>query len=367
MDPALYKMFLRPILFRLDAEEAHHLLHSFARRNKHLWPLAGLTLTYKATDLVCDLFGHQLSNPVGLAAGFDKNGDLVDFLGHAGFGFEELGSVTAIAREGNAKPRLFRLEEDEAVINRLGLNGEGVEVVAKKLAQKRFSLPLGLNIAKTNDPSITGDAAVADILSTFNQIKSLPLAYVTINASCPNTEEGIVTESLHMRNVFAEIRKVNSKQLPILVKLSPDSSHQLIAEMVEAASASGLQGFVCGNTTTGRDNLKSETRKIDEIGAGGLSGRPVKAKALRLCETVYELKQPQQIIIGCGGVASGQDAYDLIIAGASLIQVYTGLVFEGPGLPLAINQQLSAILKRNGQTLQQAIGAKYSTTASQRN
>jgi dihydroorotate dehydrogenase len=366
MDPVFYKNLLRPILFRLDPEDAHHLIHSFARNGWLLWPLLKNGLDYKKDDLACDLFGHRLSNPIGLAAGFDKNGDLVECLNCFGFGFEELGSVTALAREGNPKPRLFRLEKDEAVINRLGLNCEGADAVAAKLAKSRFSLPVGLNIAKTNDPTIVGDLAVQDILNTFSKINSLPLAYVTINASCPNTEEGIVTEAAQMRTAFAEIQKVNSQQLPILVKLSPDSSRQLIEEMVEAASAGGLAGFVCGNTTTSRANLTTNAARINEIGNGGLSGPPVKTKALQLCEVVYSLKSPSQIIIGCGGVSSGQDAYDFVTAGASFVQMYTGLIYGGPGLPLLINQQLAAILKRNTQTLQQAVGANHPPSAIKR-
>src|ERR1700722_1677332 len=140
MDPVFYKNILRPILFRLDPEDAHHLIHSFARSSRVVWPLLKNGLEYQKDDLACDLFGHRLSNPVGLAAGFDKNGDLVECLNCFGFGFEELGSVTALAREGNPKPRLFRLEKDEAVINRLGLNGEGADAVAAKLAKSRFSL-----------------------------------------------------------------------------------------------------------------------------------------------------------------------------------------------------------------------------------
>ncbi len=305
----------------------------------------------------CNLFGKSLHNPVGLAAGFDKNGDLAEFLNYLGFGFAEIGSVTAISKEGNPKPRLFRLERDGAVINRMGLNGEGADAIAAKLEHAKFGLPLGLNIAKTNDPNIVGDGAVKDILYTFDKIKSLPLTYVTINASCPNTKEGIVTEASHMRTVFTEVGKLNSGRLPILVKLSPDSSPELVAEMVEAASACGLSGFVCGNTSTGRENLSTDSAAITAIGLGGLSGKPLKNKALQLCRLVHSLKKSSQIIIGCGGIFSGQDAYQFISAGASFLQIYTGLVYEGPGLPLLINQELSAILHQNGQSLHEAIGA----------
>ncbi len=359
LSPAFYKQFIRPTLFRQDPEQAHLAIHKSIAMCRPLWPMFGKNFVYTESDLSCELFGQKLSNPVGLAAGFDKNGDLTEFLNYLGFGFAEIGSVTALSSEGNQIPRLFRLESDNAIINRMGLNGEGADAIAAKLEHAKFGLPLGLNIAKTNAPNITGDAAVKDILYTFNKIKSLPLTYVTINASCPNTKEGIVTEASHMRTVFTEVAKLNSGRLPILVKLSPDSSPDLVGEMVEAASACGLSGFVCGNTSTGRDNLSTDSATVAAIGLGGLSGRPLKNKALQLCQRVHSLKKRGQIIIGCGGISSGQDAYDFIAAGASFLQIYTGLVYEGPGLPLVINEQLAEILQQNGLSLTEAIGAGH--------
>ena len=205
------------------------------------------------------------------------------------------------------------------------------------------------------------DAAVKDMVETFSKVKHLPLAYVTINGSCPNTKEGIVTEAAHMRTVFTEVQKLNSTKLPILVKLSPDSSQELVEEMVDAATDCGLSGYVCGNTSTSRDNLSTSSETLQAIGNGGLSGAPLKNKALRICQIAYWRKQPQQIIIGCGGISSGQDAYEFLAAGASLLQVYTALVFEGPQLPLLICQQLSQILRQNGQTLQEAVGSKQAS------
>ena len=344
----------------MNAEDAHNLIHATMRNLSFAWPLLAPNFTYKGDDLVSDLFGKRLANPVGLAAGFDKNGSLVDLLGYLGFGFAEVGSVTAQAKEGNPKPRLFRLEQDNAVINRMGLNGEGAEAVAEKLKSKHFSLPIGLNIAKTNDESIVGDAAIEDILHSFKRIKDLPISYVAINGSCPNTKEGITTEAAHMQKIFTEINKLNNANLPILTKLSPDSSAELVAEMVGAASACGLSGFICGNTSTSRENLSTEATRLQAIGNGGLSGAPLRAKALQLCRAVQRTKHREQIIIGCGGVASGQDAYALISAGASFVQIYTGLVYQGPDLPLRICTELAQILKNKGQTLSEAIGCGHS-------
>lgn len=357
MEPEfLYKWLVRPLLFRLDAEAAHFLAHKALRRYGVLLPSFSGIFQYKGEDLVSKLARIRVVNPVGLAAGFDKNGDLVDLLDYIGFGFAEIGSVTAQARSGNPKPRLFRLPLDEALINRLGLNGEGADHIAEKLKNKQFTLPIGLNIAKTNDPAIAGDAAIDDMLYTFSKIKDLPFAYVAVNASCPNTEEGILTETNMLSRLFAKMQKANDQKLPILVKLSPDGTRQLTSDIVATATKNGLAGYVLGNTSTSRQGLATPESEIAKIGNGGLSGQPLRQLALELCRLVYELKAPNQFIIGCGGIASGHDAYELIKHGASFVQLYTGLVYEGPTLPRRINYELSQLLQRDGLTLSQAVG-----------
>lgn len=343
-----YEKIIRPLLFQMDPEQAHVLVHGLLKHFGKIVSRASGTANYSGSDLSCDLFGRQLSNPIGLAAGFDKNGELVEVLGSMGFGFAEVGSVCARATNGNPKPRLFRLPEDNAAINRLGLNGHGADVVAERLEDAKFSLPVGLNIAKTNDPAITGDAAVADIIYTFNKIRGLPITYVTVNASCPNTKEGIVTEGDHMRLLMSELQKFNSTKIPILMKLSPDSNDEFIDSIVDAAITCKIAGFVCGNTTTSRDNLnlKTSPERIKEIGMGGLSGAPLKEKAIALCKKVNARKKDWQVIIGCGGISTGQDAYDFMTAGASFLEVYTGMIYRGPSLPIDICRELSDILKQ---------------------
>ena len=352
----LYKNLVRPLLFCVDPEDSHQFAHAVARNAKPLWPLLGLQFKYSGKDLTCEVAGIRFQNPVGLAAGFDKNGDLVDILGDVGFGFAEIGSVTAQARAGNPKPRLFRLPEDQALINRLGLNGEGADHIADKLKKKRLSLPIGINIAKTNDPAIVGDAAIEDMFDTFRKVRDLPLAYITVNASCPNTQEGILTETSMLATLFAQMQEANHHQLPIFVKLSPDSSRQLIEDMVSTASKCNLAGYVIGNTTTSRGSLTTSPRVVEQIGNGGLSGQPLKKLALQLCQLVYKLKAPNQVIIGCGGISSGRDAYDFILGGASMVQLYTGLVYEGPTLPKRINEELSDLLRADGLSLADAVG-----------
>jgi len=341
-----YQKIIRPLLFQLDPEQAHVLVHSLMKSCGKILAKTSGGLSYDGADLSCDLFGRSLANPIGLAAGFDKNGELTEVLGSFGFGFAEIGSVCARATNGNPKPRLFRLPEDNAAINRLGLNGHGADIVAERLFEAEYSLPIGLNIAKTNDPAITGEAAVADMIYTFNKIRGLPITYVTVNASCPNTKEGIVTEGDQMRLLMSELQKFNSTKIPILIKLSPDSTQEFIESIVDAAATFKIAGFVCGNTTTTRDNLKTNSERIKEIGMGGLSGAPLKEKAINLCRSVNAKKKDWQIIIGCGGISSGQDAFDFMTAGASLLEIYTGLVFKGPTLPRDICRELSAILKQ---------------------
>jgi dihydroorotate dehydrogenase len=342
MIEAMYKSLIRPALFKMDPERAHDLAHKVAP----LLSLIPLRFEYAAPNLATTLSGVQLKNPVGMAAGFDKNGNLVELSDRLGFGFVEIGSVCAQATPGNPKPRLFRLPEDEAVINRLGLNGEGAEAVAARLTGKKFALPTGLNIAKTNLPEIQGDKAIADVLTTFDFVKNLPLAYVAFNASCPNTHEGIINERQQLNDIMGEVQKRNSRDLPIFIKMSPDSSDELIEDIVEVARLHKLAGFICGNTTLSRDGLNTDAARIAQIGNGGMSGRPLKPRALSLCERVAKSKLSTQQIIACGGIASGSDALDFLSVGATAVQLYTGLVYHGPTLVARINRQLSTLLSQ---------------------
>jgi dihydroorotate dehydrogenase len=196
----MYERLVRPALFRMDPESAHDLAHKLAP----LLALSPFRFEFQSANLKTKLSGTVLANPVGLAAGFDKNGRLVEFADRLGFGFVEVGSVCARATQGNPKPRIFRLPDDDAVINRLGLNGEGAEAVAARLHGAKFALPTGLNIAKTNLPEIQGDMAIQDVVTSFDHVKGLPLAYVAFNASCPNTHEGILNERQQLSDIMCE-------------------------------------------------------------------------------------------------------------------------------------------------------------------
>jgi dihydroorotate dehydrogenase len=351
-----YEDLLRPLLFRLDPEDAHNLVHQLLGMFGGVLP--ALQYKYSGKDLRTEIAGREISNPIGLAAGFDKNAHLVGLLGHLGFGFAEIGSITAKPSEGNPRPRLFRLPDDRALINRLGLNGDGAKVVAQRLADSAstYSLPIAVNIAKTHDPSIAGQQAVEDLVFSFNAIKDLNILYVAINASCPNTREGCMKEKAELSAVVDEIQKANVRKTPVFIKVSPDSSESLIDDIVELGTTHGVAGYICGNTTTTRESLNTNSNTIVGIGNGGLSGPPLKSLALRTCRRFALAKTANQQIIAVGGIASGADAYQFIRAGATAIQIYTALIYRGPSLVRIICQELSQLLQKDGITLKQAIG-----------
>lgn len=352
----LYERVVRPLIFLFDPESAHELAHKALPLLKYICLKAQKpTVTWERLQI--DLAGTRIDNPIGLAAGFDKNATLIGCIDSLGFGFSEIGSITGRPSAGNPRPRLFRLVEDRAVINYMGLNGDGAEVVASRLdSGKPFALPLGINIAKTNDPAITGDKAIEDILFSFRCIKHLPLAYAAINVSCPNTHEKESELLTELESLFYELKSENSRPLPLFIKLSPDSDPRLVEEVVSIAKKGCVAGFICGNTSTNRESLKTSRASLDRIGPGGLSGRPLKEKALSLVRSVFAVKDAEQVIIGCGGIESGDDAFEFITAGASAVQLYTALVYRGPFLPVKICRRLDTILETMGVTVSEAQG-----------
>jgi dihydroorotate dehydrogenase len=351
----LYENVIKPLLFRMDPEDAHNFVHRLLRSSAPI--LQTLPYRYEADNLRINLFGKTLANPIGLAAGFDKNAHLVEVLKWLGFGFAEIGSITARATAGNPRPRLFRLPDDEALINRLGLNGDGAEAVAARLRLAKPSLPLSVNIAKTHDPSISGDKAVEDILISFNAVKDMDLLYVALNASCPNTREGCMKEKEELHAVLTEMQKINQRRLPLLIKVSPDSSDQLVEDILELGERCRLSGYICGNTTIDRQNLMTPTFLLEKIGHGGLSGKPLKPLALRMCRRFAQAKQASQVVIAVGGIASGADAFEFIEAGATAIELYTGLIYKGPGIVRQMCEELSWLLDKNGISLNERASA----------
>ncbi|HEV7453943.1 MAG TPA: quinone-dependent dihydroorotate dehydrogenase, partial [Candidatus Saccharimonadales bacterium] len=345
---------LRPFLFLIDPEKAHHLALMLLKMG------AGPHIKNDALDILkTRVCGLNFPNPVGLAAGFDKQAEVMDEMFGFGFGFVELGSITPRPQSGNAKPRLFRIAEAEAIINRFGFNSDGFDVCQRRIiahydasVQKSLGI-LGINIGKNKDST---DAA-ADY--TVGIKKFAPYAhYLTVNISSPNTPglrdlqereklAGLLEQVMAMRNACA-------KKPPLFVKVAPDQTTGQLADIAEVALASGVDGIILGNTTVTRPAsipavLAKET--------GGLSGKPLFEMSTSALASLYKLTQGKIPLIGCGGIASAQDAYAKILAGASLVQLYTALIFEGPFLVRRVNRELAALLARDGfKSVGEAVG-----------
>lgn len=369
--------FLRPLLFRLDAETAHGWGVRAARLGQRAPGVVRIFYRQPDPRLAQTVLGLRFASPVGLAAGFDKNGELVRFWPSLGFGFAEIGSVTALASSGNPKPRAFRLTADHALVNRMGLNNHGAEAVAQRLAStpRPPGFVLGINVAKTHSPDILGDAGIEDFRQSVRQLA--PHAdYLALNVSCPNTAEGktfetpealdallkAVTEEMGRRNEDSGAARPaqptrnqdapNPASPPLLIKLSPPPARgvdtAVTDELVRICLDHGVEGFIVSNTASDRDGLATSASYIDRIGIGGLSGRPLAKRALELTRHLYRTTEGRVPIIGVGGIDSAEAAYARIRAGASLVQIYTGLVYEGPGLVGEIHTGLVRQLDRDG-------------------
>jgi len=359
---------LRSLLFSLDAELAHQLAVGSARVAQALVPrVIESTFSYAHPSLHTSLFGKQFTNPIGLAAGFDKNAKLILFWRKLGFGFIEVGSVSAKRSKGNKRPRAFRVPEDRALINRMGLNNDGAARVASRLSPHAGTLafPIGVNIAKTHDPSIQGKAAVDDFCESFRILA--PFAdYITLNVSCPNTAKGKTFEDPNSLDELligiSKERKELSRRVPLLIKFSPPEMDSFVLdshidELLLVSLAHKVDGFVASNTASDRLHMSASASTLEKIGKGGLSGGPIAKRSTQLVRYLYRKTEGKLPIIGVGGVDSGDSAYDKIRAGASLIQLYTGLVYEGPGIVPAIKKRLVELLKEDGfGTISQAIG-----------
>jgi dihydroorotate dehydrogenase len=356
----LYANLIRPLLFRLDPESAHQLLYGLAPVADIVQPLLESLFRYDNPVLTTEVAGSTFNNPIGIAAGFDKNAKFAGLIHALGFGYAEIGSITAQPSRGNPKPRLFRLPDDEAVINRLGLNGDGAARIAERLAALEPKTPYGVNIAKTNDPAVVGDKAIEDLLLSFRTVVNLPLAYITVNASCPNTHDGVVQEVGELKVAMQQMQSENSQGIPLFLKLSPDSSDSLLDSLLTLGRDCGVKGYVCGNTSVSRSGLKTDARRLEEIGRGGLSGKPIKELALSLCQRVIARKEPEQAVIACGGITSASQIFELLHLGVSAVQLYTGLIYGGPGLVRSAKQQLAHLLDAEKTSVREVVRAARS-------
>ena len=341
----------RPVLFRLPAETAHTLVYEGLRIAQHT-PVTNRFARALAVDderLTTSAFGLDFPNPVGVAAGFDKNSEVVPALQSLGFGFVEVGGVTAEAQAGNPRPRLFRLREDRALVNRMGLNNDGADVVGARLRETQVDIPVGVNIAKSEH--VSPEAAPTDYLHTYEQVAAGGDFFV-VNVSCPNSQG---FEELQNRETMAAIFEVltDAGASPLLVKLSPDLPEPAVEDALDLVTEFDLDGVVATNTSTERPESLGSPNRAE---TGGLSGAPIEDRATEMVRFVA--KRTDVPVVGVGGVASAAGAYRKIRAGASLVQLYTGLVYEGPTLARDINRGLLDLLIQDGfDSVEDAVGA----------
>ncbi|MEM6784502.1 MAG: quinone-dependent dihydroorotate dehydrogenase [Bacteroidota bacterium] len=369
---------LRPFLFWLDAEQAHHAGMAAAGVGQQVPGVVRRLFAFEeqptgarlAQTLWPDRGGLRFRNPVGLAAGFDKNAARVPFWDALGFGFAEVGSVTALPSTGNPTPRAFRLPDDSALVNRMGLNNDGAAAVAERLASTPApeGFVLGVNVAKTHSADILGDAALDDFATSVRHV-ARHAGYLALNVSCPNTAEGkTFEEPAALDGLLTRVQAVLDDlgaRPPVLVKFSPpmlvDGQPDFggIDELVALCLEHDVDGFIATNTASDRSGLTADAAALDRIGRGGLSGAPLQARSTALVRHLYRLTDGAAPIIGVGGVDSGAAAYEKIRAGASLVELYTGLVYEGPALVGRINRDLIRFLDRDGfGTLAEAVGSE---------
>lgn len=337
---------IRSVLFLFDPEKIHYFTAWLIRTTlsipgmKTLW-----TKRFRLEDsrLKTKVFGIEFDNPVGLAAGFDKNASMFNDLAYCGFGFIEIGTVTPLGQPGNEKPRLFRLKEDAGIINRMGFNNDGVDNALKNLRIKKTKLIIGGNIGKNK--STPNEEATQDYIKSFNALFDV-VDYFVVNVSSPNTPN---LRALQEREPLTELLKSlqleNAKQAerkPILLKIAPDLTDAQLNDIIEIVQEVRLDGVIATNTTISRDGLKTSNDRIESIGAGGLSGKPVKARSTEVIRYLATKSNKAFPIVGVGGIHSAEDALEKMDAGADLVQLYTGFVYEGPKLVKDINKAILA-------------------------
>ncbi|GGG46907.1 quinone-dependent dihydroorotate dehydrogenase [Hymenobacter glacieicola] len=342
----MYKALLKPLFFRLDAEEAHHLVFNNLKRLYRLpggQALLRSLYDYQHPSLEREVFGLPFRNPVGLAAGFDKNAELTDELAALGFGFVEIGTVTPRPQPGNPQPRLFRLPQDEALINRMGFNNYGTEAAAARLRQRRASgLIIGGNIGKNKDTP--NELAAQDYVACVEALHEV-VDYFVVNVSSPNTPN--LRQLQEREPLIALLQQVQERNQalprprPLLLKIAPDLTDSQLDDILLIARETELSGLVATNTTISRTGLITPEAQVTATGAGGLSGRPLRRRATEVIRYLSSRSRGQLPIIGVGGIHSAQDVREKLDAGAALVQLYSGFIYEGPGLVKQINQALT--------------------------
>lgn len=363
----LYKSLIRPLLFSLPSETAHEIGLNVLKtglasgffggflHNKVSFEEFGAIERFGSLETA----GLKFNNPLGMAAGFDKNAVVAGQLAGLGFGFVEVGSVTFHPQPGNPKPRLFRLPQDDALINRAGFNNDGTKAVVERLRKHRPACVLGVNIGKSK--IVPNEEAVEDYLRSFELVH--PVAdYIAVNVSSPNTPN---LRELQRAGALEELlgalqkRNVELSPKPLLVKIAPDLFEAEIETIVDICLRLQLSGIIATNTTVSRDGLKTPSDEIEKIGQGGLSGRPLNKRSTEVISQIYKNSKGKLPVVGVGGIFTVEDAFEKICAGACLLQAYTGFIYQGFGFAREINSGLAALLKQNGfNSLDEAVGSK---------
>jgi dihydroorotate dehydrogenase len=330
----MYKLFIRPLLFQLDAEKAHYFtfdLIKFLFKIPFVPQIFKSIYQYENPRLEREIWGLKFKNPIGLAAGFDKNAIITDEFSNLGFGFIEIGTITPKAQAGNDKPRLFRLRADEAIINRMGFNNDGVKVAVERLKKRKSDILIGGNIGKNK--LTPNENAVDDYMICFTELFDV-VDYFVVNVSSPNTPNlRDLQEKEPLKKLLQTLQDKNfsyPKPKPILLKIAPDLTDSQLMDIIEIVHETNIAGVIATNTTTSRDGLASDPEIIKEM--GGLSGKPVSKRSTEVIRFLAEKSAKAFPIIGVGGIHSVEDAQEKLDAGADLIQLYTGFIYEGPAL-----------------------------------
>lgn len=340
----MYKKLIRPFLFLLNPEKAH-IFTIFSLKVLRYIPfgkqIAEKIFAYKSPKLERNILNLKFKNPVGIAAGLDKNAECFDTLSHMGVGFIEVGTVTPVGQSGNPKPRLFRLIKDKAIINRMGFNNKGASQVVKNIKRFRKNCAegtiIGGNVGKN---TITNNEnAAEDYLKSFSALYDY-VDYFTVNVSCPNVTN--LRELQNKDSVYSILEKLTSFRAnqkirkPIFLKISSDLTMDQVETMVDVAKESGIDGIVAVNTTTSREGLQTNKKTIENIGKGGLSGAPLTERSVAIVKHIVEYSGNTVPVIGVGGIMKAKDAINMLEAGASLVQIYSGYIYNGPAFPKEI-------------------------------
>lgn len=344
----MYKL-IRPLLFTMQPERIHDLVINGLKTLREV-PLARacvrMLFNYKNPKLEKEVFGVTFKNPIGLAAGFDKNGDVYNDMADFGFGFIEIGSLTPKAQPGNPQPRCFRIPKDEAIINRMGINNLGVKHAVSFLKKHHPKCVIGGSITMGENTTI--ENAAKDYEICFEYLYDF-VDYFALNVSCPNVKDlAKLQDATNLSEIIdrlLELRRMYDDYRPILLKISPDIPYTQLDEIIDTVLVSGLDGVIATNTTISRDGLKTDNKTLDEIGKGGLSGAPLFRKSLDFVEYIARKTKNQLPIIASGGVMTPEQAKQMLDAGASLVQVYSGFIYNGPAFVKKINKYLAKNLK----------------------